>query len=217
MAAAIRIRLRPILPVSLAFVTVSPEALVRVSGHRTGEPYFGTHQGNRFDDPEPDPAKRYGTSYFGENFSVALAETLLHDRLPEKNGYFFIELAVIAARYHLDFTGDDLFLADLTGPELRRMGGHAGLSGASSYKTPQNWSKAIHDHPDTVDGFRYVSRHHNTGMCYLIFDRAASKIRLNKVTPLPAHPDFGQVATDLYINNALARPIGMRRNKLRTR
>lgn len=84
MAAAIRIRLRPILPVSLAIVTVSPEALVRVSGHRTGEPYFGTHQGNRFDDPEPDPAKRYGTSYFGENFSVALAETLLHDCVPEK-------------------------------------------------------------------------------------------------------------------------------------
>jgi hypothetical protein len=208
--AAIRIRFRPILPASLVKVAVNPSRLVRVSGHRTNEPYFGKHQGNRFDDPEQDPAKRYGTSYFGENFSVALAETLLHDRIPEKNGYFFIELAVIAARYHLDFRGDDLCMADLTGSSLRRMGGHAGLCGMSSYKTPQNWSRAIHDHPDNVDGFRYVSRHLNTGMCYLVFDRAAGKITLNSATPLSAHPEFGQVATGLYINNAMARPFAKR-------
>lgn len=97
------------------------------------------------------------------------------------------------------------------------MGGHAGLSGMSSYKIPQNWSKALHDHPDLVDGFRYVSRHHNTGMCYLVFDRAANKIRLNKATPLSSHPDFGQIATDLYINDALARPVTRPRNKPRTR
>jgi hypothetical protein len=69
------------------------------------------------------------------------------------------------------------------------------------------WSRAIHDHPDSVDGFRYVSRHLNTGMCYLVFDRAADKITLNNATPLSAHPDFGQVATGLYINNAMARPL----------
>lgn len=179
--------------------------MFRVSSHSTGEPYFGRHQGNRFDDPQLDPAARYGTCYFGENFAVAVAETLLHDRVPE-NGYFFVERAVILARYHIDFKGADLVLADLTGAELKRMGGHAGLSGMSSYKTPQNWSAAIHAHPDAVDGFRYASRHLNTAMCYVVFGRAAHKVAMNHATPLSAHPDFGQVPTGLYINNSLARP-----------
>ena len=179
--------------------------MFRVSSHNTGEPYFGKHQGNRFDAPQLDPTARYGTCYFGENFTVAVAETLLHDRVPE-NGYFFVEMAVILARYHISFKGTDLVLADLTGAELKRMGGHAGLSGTSSYKTPQNWSAAIHNHPDAVDGFQYVSRHLNTAMCYVVFERAAHKVEMDQATLRSAHPDFGQVATSLYINNSLARP-----------
>lgn len=201
----IGIRSTPMLPVALTTVIVNPSGMFRVSSHNTGEPYFGRHQGNRFDDPEAVEADRYGTCYFDENFTVAVAETLLHDRVPE-NGYFFVERAVILARHHLSFTGSDLVLADVTGAELRRMGGHAGLSGMSSYKTPQRWSAAIYAHRDAVDGFRYASRHINTGMCYVVFDRARHKLELDTATPLAAHPDFGEVATRLYINNALARP-----------
>lgn len=81
------------------------------------------------------------------------------------------------------------------------------MSGTSSYKTTQKWSAAIHAHPDAVDGFRYVSRHLNNAMCYVIFERAAHKLSMNKATPLSAHPDFGNVATRLYINNSRARPV----------
>lgn len=202
----IRLKTKPVLPDNLTTVTISPTTMFRVSSHNTGEPHFGKHQGNRFDDPQLTPAARYGTCYFGEDFAVAVAETLLHDRIPE-NGYFFVERAVIVARYHIDFEGDDLVLADLTGAALKRMGGHAGLSGTSSYKTPQTWSAAIHNHRDKVDGFRYVSRHFNTKMCYVIFDRAAHKLKMNKATLLSLHPDFGSVATSLYINNSMARPL----------
>lgn len=53
---ALRLPLRPSLSASLETVVVEPVSLVRVSGHNTGEPYFGRRNVNRFDDPNPDPA-----------------------------------------------------------------------------------------------------------------------------------------------------------------
>ncbi len=80
--APIRLALRPHLPLSLTTVNVDPAGLIRVSNHNTGEPYFGKSGWNRFDDPHLVLSARYGTSYFGESLSVAVAETLLHDRTP---------------------------------------------------------------------------------------------------------------------------------------
>lgn len=48
-------------------VNVDPSALVRVSRHDTGEPYFGRSGGCRFDDPR----KSFGTCYLGFNLTVA--------------------------------------------------------------------------------------------------------------------------------------------------
>lgn len=203
--APIRIKRIPDLPTDLVTVTINPRDIFRVSSYSTGEPHFGVSQQNRFDSPAREMADRYGTCYFGATFGAAVAETLLHNRVAQK-GYFHVESAVILARYHISFQGSDLILADLTGAELKRMGGHAGLCGTSSYKTPQNWSAAIHAHPDVVDGFRYVSRHLNDAMCYVVFCRAAHKLSMDQATPLASHPDFGAVATALYINNSLPTP-----------
>jgi hypothetical protein len=202
---AIRLKAKPDLPDTLTTVQIQPANLFRVSSHNTGEPYFGTHQGNRFDDPHPIPAARYGTSYFGESFDVAIAETLLHDRTPEK-GYFYVERAVILNRFLIEFQGTELVLADVTGPELRRMGGHAALTGTSSLKIPQQWSSSIYHHADKVDGFRYMSRHLNDKMAYVVFDRAEHKLAMTRAVRLAAHPEFGQVATRLYITSTRPRP-----------
>ena len=195
---ALRLPLRPSLPDSLQTVRIDPSILFRVSGHATGEPYFGAWNRNRFDDPNPDPGSRFGTCYLGSSLAVAVDETILHD-LKAVRGKFAVALALIMARYVIRFTGEPLLLANLAGNALRRLGGHAGLTGATSYTTPKRWSAAIHGHLDRVDGLLYMSRHLNDERAVVLFDRARGKLRMHGVTPLHQHLDFGQVATDLAI------------------
>lgn len=195
---ALRLPGRPSLPTSLSVVTIDPATLFRVSGHNAGEPYFGGWNTNRFDDPNPEPAARFGTCYLGASLAVAVAETILHDRKAVK-GKFVVELSVILARYVVRFAGHPLVLANLTGMPLRRLGGHAGLTGTPSYATPKRWSAAIHAHSDHVDGFVYMSRHINNEKAVVLFDRAQGKLHMTAADPLHLHRAFGQVATDLGI------------------
>ena len=97
-------------------------------------------------------------------------------------------------------------LANVTGAELRRMGGHAGLSGTSDLRIPQRWSSTIYHHADKVDGFAYISRHLNNAMAYVLFDRAAHKLTMTHAIPLAEHPGFGKVATRLYIASTRLQP-----------
>ncbi|AXA90827.1 RES family NAD+ phosphorylase [Massilia sp. YMA4] len=192
----------PGLPAHLETVEVDPADLIRVSGHNTGEPYFGKLNSNRFDDPNPDPDARYGTCYLGTSLAVAVAETVLHDLKPH-GGSFHVDVATIESRYVVRFEGEPLVLANLTGASLKRIGGHAGLTGASSYTTTKKWSTAVHRHPDEVDGFLYMSRHKNDEKAVVLFERAAGKLHMRKATPLHEHPEFGQVGTDLGIKAVL--------------
>src|SRR5438105_3641925 len=134
----------------LSLVKVDPNRLIRISIHNTGEPYFNKSGKNRFDDPNPDPAARYGTCYFGFKLTVAIAETLLHDLKPV-GGHFLIHPDRIDERFTIHYQGSPLTLANLTGASLKRAGLHAGLSGTSYYRTPQKWSEAIFNHPSNVD------------------------------------------------------------------
>ena len=69
------------LPLSVKKVSVT--ALKRISRRDTGEPYFGKHAAYRFDDPN----KRFGTCYCGKQLDTAIAETVLHDEVPEKGQF----------------------------------------------------------------------------------------------------------------------------------
>lgn len=183
----------------LALVELNPDKLIRISRHNTGEPYFGKSGGNRFDDPEPEQAKRYGTCYFGLSLSVAVAETLLHNEEPVR-GHFVVHPDEIALRYVIRYAGKTLTLADLTGAALRRAGAHAQLTGTPNYKIPQKWSKAIHqNNHDAVDGFVYMSRHLNTEKAVVLFDRAASKLSMVSAEPLDHHPALGPVIDEFRI------------------
>lgn len=187
----------PRLPQDLPILRIDPGTLIRISRHASGEPHFGRSGGNRFD----DPLRQYGTCYFGASLPVALAETLLHDAVALR-GVFRVHPDSIASRYLLRFEGSALRLADLTGASLKRLGGHAGLSGTASYRLPQRWSQALHAHPDTVDGFVYMSRHLNTERAIVLFDRAGARIRLRDATPLPDYPGFAAAARELGIRSA---------------
>lgn len=199
--ATLRLPRMPQLPASLIICRYDPATLYRISGHITGEPYFGKADTYRFDDPNPQAMDRYGPCYLGTSLAAALAETLLHDRKPIQNR-FMVELAVLQARFVIRYTGQPLLLADLTGAALRLLGGHAGLSGTPSYRTTKAWSAAIHAHPDKVDGLLYMSRHKNDEKALVLFDRCARKLSMASAAPLTTDAGFGDAATLLGIGCA---------------
>lgn len=158
---------------TLPVVGLPVPSLYRISGHATGEPYFGSSGGNRFDAPGcKKDHPEYNTCYLGPSFDVALAESLLHDAVPVK-GAFPIAKSEIDRRWVHQFIGS-LRLFDLTGHLLKQMGGHAGLTGTSSYTLPQQWALAVYRNPLQVDGFLYMSRHFTNEKAVVVFDRARS-------------------------------------------
>lgn len=182
---------------------LSVEKLKRIGRRNSGEPYFGKHGVNRFDDPN----KVFGTCYCGQDLGTALAETVLHDELPE-NGQFKISQDVLDDRFLITYAtgakGGQLKIADLTGASLKRLGGNNALSSDYPYATTQLWSAAVFNHPAKVDGFEYYSKQLNDKKAVVLFDRSAEKFGTPKYTPLnkargltQAKNRLGIVAVDL--------------------
>ena len=162
---------------------IAETSLKRIGRRNTGEPYFGRHAANRFD----DPSKRFGACYCGLQLDTAIAESVLHDALPEK-GHFRIRPDEIAARYLVTFAAGNhegvLRLADLTGQHLKRIGGNNSLSAEYPYDVTQQWAAAVHAHPAHVDGFLFVSKQLNDKRAAVLFDRAQNKLGAPSYTPL---------------------------------
>lgn len=184
------------LPLKIKKVSVT--TLKRIGRHASGEPYFGKHASNRFD----DPAKAFGTCYCGQQLDTAIGETVLHDELPEK-GQFRMRQEDIDARYLVTFgTGDEngvLKLADLTGANLKRLGGDNSLSADHPYDVSQQWAAAVHAHPGNVDGFLYVSKQLNDKRAVVVFDRARKKFGVCTYTPLAKAAGLAQAKRRLGI------------------
>lgn len=177
---------------------VRVDKLRRVSGYDSGEPYFGRRAAYRFDDPN----KVYGTCYCGLDLDTAVAESILHDELPNK-GVFDIARSELSTKFLSRFapasTDGVLTVADLTGHNLKRLGGDNSISSEHPYDTTQLWSAAVHAHPAGVDGIMFVSRQLNTKKAVVIFDRAASKIGPATYTNLAAAPGFARTRSRLGI------------------
>lgn len=158
--------------VSLPTRTVDASRLVRISRHASGEPYFGAKAANRFD----DPAKSFGTCYLAFDLLTAIAETVLHDEVPQ-NGRFQVAKGDFESRQIVRFPGgEDLQLADFTGIALKTLVGDGSISTVLPYTLPQRWAAAVHGHPAAVDGICYVSRHLNDRKAVVVFERAAGKL-----------------------------------------
>lgn len=114
-------------------------------------------------------------------------------------GFFPVQIATLNSRHVLNFSGQPLKLADLTGASLKRLGAHAGLAGSGNYAVTQKWSAAIHAHPERVDGFIYMSRQLNTEKAVVLFDRSRSKIAIASKVALTACPGFARAAVNLGI------------------
>ncbi len=186
--------------VTLPVTGLDPVRLVRISAATTGEPYFGRSGANRFDDPGCAIGKpEYGSCYLALGLDVAIAESLLHDEVPD-NGKFRIAGTTISRSFVHRFSGKPLRLLDLTGPLLKRLDGNADLAGTCAYAMTQQWALAVYRNPKEFDGFMYMSRHLNTGKAVLLFDRAGSKLQsAPKPPPLLAEPQFATIAAALGI------------------
>jgi hypothetical protein len=183
----------------LATLKIPCVDLFRISKYRSGEPHFGRTKANRFDDPTRVKKRRFGTCYCGLDLETALAETLLHDEIPVR-GNFKLSFAHFESHQVVEFKGGELILADLTGAHLKTMGGDGSLSTMVPYTVPQRWALAIHRHPQSVDGIRYVSRHLNDRYAIVVFDRALSKIGTAHYTPLPTASGIKEALALLHVS-----------------
>lgn len=101
------------------------------------------------------------------------------------SGNFRLSAADFASRFLVRFQQKDvLTVVDLTGISLKRMGGTGAISTILPYDLPQAWAKAIHRHPQKVDGIYYMSRHLNSRPAVAIFSRAAGKFGTASYTSL---------------------------------
>ena len=67
------------------------------------------------------------------------------------------------------------------------------LVGTADYTLPQQWSSALHAHPQDVDGFLYRSRLINDSLAVVLFkrvQRGARKMRVADSVALCAHINF---------------------------
>ena len=161
---------------------------MRVSRYDTGEPFFGRTGACRFD----DAARQFGTCYLGFDLTVAFAESVLHNKEPDANG-FSVPGAEIDACFALSFAGKDLKLARLYGAALLRLGGNGEISGTGDYTVPQAWASALVAHPANIDGFIYMSRRVNDAFAVVLFERDARQplsIRLAQNVALFDHVDY---------------------------
>jgi hypothetical protein len=175
---------RGIARIPIRTIELAPSKLLRVSTYSSGEPYFGRSAANRFDDPTRTKKSRFGTCYLGESLEVAIAETILHDEMPVK-GRFDVAANELERRFCVRFAGGSpLTLADLTGTALKALVGSSEISTITPYDIPQRWARAIHNHPQGLDGLVYMSRHVNNRRAVVVFERAAHKLGTASYKPL---------------------------------
>jgi hypothetical protein len=180
------------LKVKVAKVDVS--RLFRISRRDAGEPYFGRSGANRFDAPD----RSYGTCYCGFDLQTAIAETVLHDLSPQ-SGVFELARSDLDARYLLRFTGGTLNLAVLYGASAKTLAGDGAISTVVPYDIPQEWSAALHAHPDGFDGILYMSRHVNDRKAAVLFEMAKLKFAGFTAAPLAQVRGLGRVQAGLGI------------------
>lgn len=191
---------RDLASIPLRTVELPAARLLRISRFSSGEPFFGRAAANRFDDPGRVKSRRFGTCYLGCSLEVAIAETLLHDELPEAGG-FSVAVTEIESRWLVRFSkGAPLKLADLTGAALKTLVGSGGISTIMPYDVPQRWAAALHAHPEHVDGLVYMSRHVNDERAVVVFDRAAARLGAPRYQPLAEARGALKALMNLRIN-----------------
>jgi len=123
----------------------------------------------------------FGTCYASNSIDVAFCESVIHESSWFFDGRYQIPLADLTSRFLVLLcrpTTPELVLADLTGPALKGLGLNNDISAGGDYTIPMAWAKAIHEADPRWDGIRYVSRQHNGGHAFALFERSGITIAL---------------------------------------
>lgn len=165
------------------FLVEVKEAFFKMHRSKRGPLNFGKEGITRF----ADPGKKYGVLYGGLTYFGAFSETIGQAIAPEELSSNILDqlLSVTEAQlkeYELSILKPlrSLQLVDLQGPLLRHFGADARLIMGDDYAQSQVFSKAIHEHPDKVDGIRYRARSDPEQISFAIFDRCSDVVRVEK-------------------------------------
>lgn len=153
----------------LSLADVPGRRLFRIHPAAMEALHFSRGRDNRFDDPGIPPS--FGVLYAGTSVEAAFAEVLGRGSGPvvlDEGDLASRSIACLVLRRRLR-------LADVTGPNARRVGATGEIS-TCAYAVSRQWAAAIHAHPDRADGILYVGRHDNSTCGVALFDRAADAI-----------------------------------------
>jgi hypothetical protein len=142
--------------------------------------HFDRSGRGRFDGPQ----QGYGILYVGEDVCAAFIETF--GRIHGAKG---VSEVLLRQRNLVEIKVDrPLVLVDLIGSGLVKLGADARLT-AGKYTKARRWARAIHEHPQQVDGIRYRSRHDPNRLCCGFFDRVQPCLgEQNQGTLIEQHP-----------------------------
>jgi RES domain len=159
----------PALPKRLLLSRVRAGAgWMRIHSQTRNALWFGPARGrqpvNRFD----DPAGRFQVCYFGTTIEACFAETFLRNppvRILALDDLTARAIATVKVRR-------DLRLVPMHGSNLARLGVTAEVASGGDYAGSQRWSRALWEHTDQPDGILYRSRHDDSALCVVLYDRA---------------------------------------------
>lgn len=175
-------RSAPELPPRLSIQTIRAGGVLhRAHNVALGAIFFGPGKGEppkyRFDSPD----RTYGVCYLGLNEDTAFIEGVIHRAIPRR---VISEKMLSARAISVIHVQEDIRAVRLYGRYLVGNGATAAVAHGDDYGLAQSWSKAIHDHPASVDGILYTARHDDSVMALALFERAAQKIVAGARHPL---------------------------------
>ena len=140
---------------------------------RYGAIYFGRNRAYRFDAPDGE----YGVLYVGvdphvafiESFQIAGIRPVVTESKLKERSLSRIRTPRPARLVNLAKSG-----------ALTRIGADARIFTAS-YTISQRWSRAIWNHPESLDGILYRPRHDPARLAAAFFDRIAAEISAESV------------------------------------
>jgi len=152
--------------------------------------YFDRTGGGRFDGPQ----QSYGILYVGEDIFGPFIESF-----GRNYGKVAITSGDLEKRYLAQFASvQPLRLANLCGAGLPRIGADNRINNGENYGISRQWAQAIWQHPATVDGIRYRSRHDPDRILCGLFDRAKENLQENKLGTLLEDPQTLAAILDTY-------------------
>ena len=155
-------------------------AWYRIHDLKHGPLHFGKRGCFRFDAPRGE----FGVCYVGKSPEAAFIETF-----GQTTGNRFVQVSELKIRGLTRIqTLRPLQLVNLTSAGLARIGADERLC-SGSHLISRRWAAALYRNRHKPDGLLYRARHDPSKLCAALFDRAASKLRVDKTMDLAA-PGF---------------------------